>query len=116
MMNTTCIMCPMGCSLTIEEIGGAITVKGNGCPRGEKYGRAEYTHPERVVTTLLKGAFGGVVSVKTDRPIPKDKIGDLLAWAASYRLERAVSTGDVIEENAAETGANIVATSDFIIK
>ena len=112
-MNTTCIMCPMGCSLTIEERDGAVTVKGNGCPRGEKYGRAEYTHPERVVTTLLKGTLGGVVSVKTDRPIPKDKIADLLAWAAMYRLDHAVQTGEIISENPVECGANIVATADY---
>ena len=112
-MNTTCIMCPMGCALTIEEKGGAITVTGNGCPRGEKYGKAEYSHPERVVTTLLKGTYGGVVSVKTDRPIPKDKISDLLAWAAAYRLDHSVMTGDVIAENPAECGALILATSDY---
>ena len=112
-MNTTCIMCPMGCSLTVEEKAGVVTVTGNGCPRGEKYGKAEFTHPERVVTTLLKGKFGGVVSVKTDRPIHKDKIHDLLVWAANYRLDHAVQTGDVIEENAADSGANVVATADF---
>ena len=112
-MNTTCIMCPMGCPLTIEEENGTITVKGNGCPRGEKYGKAEYSHPERVVTTLLKGEKGGVVSVKTDRPIPKDKIGDLLLWAANYRLDHAVETGEVIAEDPAASGAKIVATSDF---
>ena len=112
-MNTTCIMCPMGCALTIEEKEGVLTVVGNGCPRGDKYGRAEYCHPERVVTTLLKGSRGGVVSVKTDRPIPKDKIGALLAWAAAYRVDHAVETGEVIAENAAGTGANILATSDF---
>ena len=112
-MNTTCIMCPMGCALTIEEKEGVLTVTGNGCPRGDKYGRAEYSHPERVVTTLLKGMYGGVVSVKTDRPIPKDKIADLLAWAAAYRLDHAVETGDVIAENVAGTDANILATSDF---
>ena len=112
-MNTTCIMCPMGCALTIEEKEGVLTVTGNGCPRGDKYGRAEYCHPERVVTTLLKGSRGGVVSVKTDRPIPKDKIGDLLAWAAMFRLDKAVATGDVIAEDPASCGANVVATSDF---
>ena len=111
-MNTTCIMCPMGCPLTIEERAGEIFVSGNGCPRGEKYGKAEYSNPERVVTTLLKCSFGGVVSVKTDRPIPKDKIEDLLAWAAVYRVDRHVETGDVIEENPVECGANIVATSE----
>lgn len=112
-MDITCIMCPMGCSLSVEETGGAITVSGNGCPRGEKYGRAEYAHPERVVTTLLKGTYGGVVSVKTDRPIPKEKIADLLSWAASYRLDHSVMTGDVIAESPADCGALIVATSDF---
>ena len=112
-MNTTCIMCPMGCALTIEGKDGAITVTGNGCPRGEKYGKAEYSHPERMVTTLLKGTYGGVVSVKTDRPIPKDKIADLLAWAAAYRLDHSVMTGDVIAENPAECGALILATSDY---
>ncbi len=112
-MNTTCIMCPMGCALTVEEKGGVVTVVGNGCPRGEKYGKAEFSHPERVVTTLLKGLYGGVVSVKTDGPIPKDKIADLLAWAASYRLDHAVKTGDVIAESPVSCGANVVATSDF---
>ena len=112
-MNTTCIMCPMGCPLTIEESGGEIVVKGNGCPRGEKYGRAEYSHPERVVTTLIKGEKGGVVSVKTDRPIPKDKIEALLLWAAHFRLSHSVLTGEIIAENAADSGANIVATTDF---
>lgn len=112
-MNTTCIMCPMGCPLTIEEADGAVVVKGNGCPRGEKYGKAEYTHPERVVTTLIKGARGGVVSAKTDRPIPKDKIGDLLLWTASFRLDHPVRTGDVIAENPASCGAALVATADF---
>ena len=111
-MNTTCIMCPIGCALSIEEKEGAIVVTGNGCPRGEKYGKAEFSHPERVVTTLLKKKGGGVVSVKTNKPIPKDKIGELLLWAANYLLERPVRTGDIIAENPSDCGANIIATAD----
>ena len=111
-MNTTCIMCPMGCSLTVTESDGKVVVAGNGCPRGEKYGAAEFSHPERVVTTLLKTLRGGVVSVKTDRPIPKDKISDFLAWAATFRAEGSIETGDVIAEDPVGCGANVVATSD----
>ena len=111
-MDTTCIMCPMGCPLRIEEKDGVITVTGNGCPRGEKYGKAEYSHPERVVTTLLKREGGGVVSVKTDRPIPKDKIEEFLTWAASFRVGGSVRTGDVLAEDPVSCGANVVATSD----
>ena len=43
----------------------------------------------------------------------EDKIGELLAWAAGYRLDHAVVTGDVIAESPIGCGANIVATADF---
>ena len=111
-MDTTCIMCPMGCSLRVEETDGKITVTGNACPRGAKYGAAEYAHPERVVTTLLKREEGGVVSVKTDRPIPKDKIGAFLSWAASYSVSGHIVTGEVLAVDPVDCGASVVATSD----
>jgi len=111
-MDTTCIMCPMGCSLTVTEENGKVVVTGNTCARGEKYGAAEFSHPERVVTTLLKTTRGGVVSVKTDRPIPKDKISDFLAWAADYRVDGTVRAGDVLAENPVSCGASVVATAD----
>ena len=112
-MDTTCIMCPMGCALRVEEKEGKVVVTGNTCPRGEKYGAAEYSHPERVVTTLLKTDRGGVVSVKTDRPIPKDKIEDFLAWAATFRVQGPVFTGDVLAQDPAGCGASVVATTDY---
>ena len=38
----TCIVCPMGCSLEVTlEDGKVLSVKGNGCPRGEAYGKNE---------------------------------------------------------------------------
>ena len=37
-MKTVCIMCPMGCELTIEKVKGEIKVSGNTCLRGETYG------------------------------------------------------------------------------
>ena len=112
-MNTTCIMCPMGCPLTVEEREGKILVSGNGCPRGEKYGAAEYARPERVVTTLVKGERGGVVSVKTDAPIPKSLIGEALKDAARFRLRGRVRTGEIVMEDVAGSGVNFVATADF---
>ena len=42
----TCIVCPMGCSLTVTLEGGKVqSVSGNTCPRGAKYGEEECTHP-----------------------------------------------------------------------
>lgn len=76
----------MGCSLTIEEIDGQVVVKGNTCKRGEIYGKEEYTHPKRSVTTLVQLESGGVASVKTTTTVPKERI---LTWCiSSARLSR----------------------------
>ena len=42
-----CIMCPMGCEMTVTvENGKVIDVKGNTCPRGAKYANCLlYTSP-----------------------------------------------------------------------
>ena len=60
----TCIICPIGCTLTAELKEGSVTdVTGNGCPRGAEYAARECTCPERVLTTTAAVAGGG-----PDRP------------------------------------------------
>ena len=115
-MNTTCIMCPIGCALSVKEEGGAVVVSGNGCMRGQKYGISEFTCPMRVVTTLVKGAAGGVVSVKTKEPIPKSLVPAALKEAAVFRLQKSVHTGDIVLENVAGSGVPFVATAEFEAK
>ena len=66
--NFTCTRCPMGCALTVEDAGGILTVTGQGCPRGEEYGRSEYTCPVRTLTTTVRLADGRVLPVKTNNP------------------------------------------------
>ena len=56
MIELTCIICPMGCSLSAEEsidvIDGlpVLNVTGNRCPRGSVYAKEEILAPKRVVT------------------------------------------------------------------
>ena len=65
--NLTCIVCPIGCTLEVELIDGkVVSVKGNTCPRGEKYAISECTNPERMVTTTIRCENGKVLPVKTD--------------------------------------------------
>ena len=78
--NLTCIVCPIGCSLEVEiENNNVVSVKGNTCPRGEKYAISECSNPERMVTTTIKCENGKVLPVKTDRPIPKDKVFECMS-------------------------------------
>ena len=42
-----CIMCPLGCEMTVTIEDGAVTsVTGNTCPRGPKYAHDEVSCPQ----------------------------------------------------------------------
>jgi len=109
--DLTCIVCPQGCSLKVEiEDGKILSVSGNTCPRGEKYAIAECTHPERCVTSTVKCDNGDVVSVKTDRAIPKEKIFECMEIINKQTVTLPISIGDVIIADV--FGANVVATQN----
>ncbi|MEG2002496.1 MAG: DUF1667 domain-containing protein, partial [Clostridia bacterium] len=77
MMDTICVMCPMGCNIHIEQNGDNLTVTGNTCKRGEVYGKAEFTTPIRMVTSLVRYK-DKVASVRTSQPIAKTAIFSVL--------------------------------------
>lgn len=109
----TCINCPVGCSLKVELDGeNVICVSGNTCRRGEIYARKEVTNPTRIVTSTVKVVNGtsGTVSVKTKEDIPKEKIFACVQALRGIEVQAPVHIGDVILENVAGTGVDIVAT------
>lgn len=109
----TCINCPVGCSLKVELDGeNVICVSGNTCRRGEIYARKEVTNPTRIVTSTVKVVNGtsGTVSVKTKEDIPKEKIFACVQALRGIEVQAPVNIGDVILENVAGTGVDIVAT------
>lgn len=111
-MDTTCINCPMGCALHIEEKNGEIIVSGNTCKRGETYGKSEFTSPVRMVTSLVRYK-GGVTSVKTSQPVSKALIFKVLAEIKKLDIERDLSCGDIIVNNIASSGADLIVTGNL---
>ena len=110
--NMICIGCPMGCDLTVTiENGKAVSVIGNGCAVGKRYAETEVCSPTRMVTSTAKTTDGMPVPVKTRIPVPKDKIFDVIAAIKSVTVTLPISVGDVVIENAAGTGIEIVATA-----
>ena len=113
--NLTCIGCPLGCSITVRMDGGSvISVEGNTCKRGDDYARKEVTNPTRIVTTTVRvsGGSEAMVSVKTRSDIPKDKIFDCVRALKNVKVEAPVHIGDVICNDIAGTGVDIVATKN----
>ena len=107
----TCIICPIGCSLSAELEDGRVTsVSGNGCPRGRKYAEEELVAPKRTLTTSVMSTSGEPVSCKTDRPIPKDKIFPAMEIVNSVKIDLPISIGDVIISDI--FGAKLVATEN----
>lgn len=112
-MNMTCIICPMGCPLTVEKTDSGIKVSGNSCPRGEKYAIAECTAPERTLTSIVPVVGCDMASVKSDAPLPKERIADCIRVLADITLLPPVHIGDCIVENILDTGVNIIATKNI---
>lgn len=110
MMELTCIICPMGCSLTVKEENGELKVYGNTCKRGEKYAKDEVISPSRTLTTSVRADNGAIVSVKSEKPIPKKLLLDAVKEIAKIEVKCPVSVGDVVLENILDTGVNIIAT------
>ena len=105
----TCIVCPIGCSLEVNvEDKKVISVTGNTCPRGEKYAKDECTNPTRTITSTVRCEDGTVVPVKTDRPIPKNKIFDCMKIINGTVIKSNFNRGDIILENI--FGSNIIIT------
>lgn len=109
-MKLTCIMCPVGCQLEVEKNNKKVTVTGNACPRGAIFGEKEVTHPERIVTTVKLTKYG-VLSLKTDKSVPKKLIVRILQEIKQIEVKNKPKIGDAIINNIMLTGANVVVTS-----
>lgn len=113
-IELTCISCPLGCPLKVEtdESGAVMNVSGNTCKRGEEYGRKEVTAPMRTVTSTVRvsGGVAPVVSVRTRTDIPKGKIFQVMEEIRKAEAKAPVKIGDVVVENIAGTGVDLIAT------
>jgi len=105
-MKLICIKCPRGCELNID----GENIIGNACPRGLEYAKEELTNPKRIVTYLAKSKYG-IVPVKTDIEVPKEKIDDVINEISKIYLDKT-TIGEIVINNILNTGANVVVTGN----
>lgn len=117
MKGITCIVCPNGCSISIEKNDGGWVVKGNLCSRGRLFAINEMTNPVRSITSTVRTNFQKVprLPVRSDKEIPLRSIFDVMKSINRVLLDHPVHTGEVILENVCSTGANIIASSDELL-
>ncbi|MGI6688603.1 MAG: DUF1667 domain-containing protein [Christensenellales bacterium] len=112
----TCISCPVGCRMQVKIAEGAITdISGNTCKRGEVYAKQECLSPRRIVTAVAMVPGSPIpISVKTENPIPKEKIAECMREINALKLKLPIQLGDVLKENVAGTGVRLIATRTLI--
>ena len=109
----TCIVCPNGCDIEVTLEGNEIlSMEGHLCPRGEEYVRNELTAPMRTIASsvLVKGGEMPLASVRTDRPIPKNKIPEVMEAIKKVTVTAPVQAGTVVLENVCGLPCNIIVT------
>lgn len=110
----TCIVCPKGCPMKVTLEGKEIlNIEGFTCPRGKQYAVDECTHPMRTLTTTARTSNGGVVAVKTDKPIPKELLFSCMREINKTVANLPVRIGDILIENILDTGTNVIATANM---
>lgn len=112
-MEMTCIVCPNGCRLHIENADGIIKVDGAQCKKGIDFANAELTHPMRSLTTTVKTTFADLprLPVKTKGEIPKGKMLEAMKVIKNVLVTEKLRTGDVVLPDV--FGVQIIATSDM---
>ena len=114
-MDMICIVCPMGCKLSVEMQGENIIVTGNNCKRGEEFAKSEIIKPVRTLTTTVKTIFKEMplLPVRTDGAIPKEKVFEAMKVLNKLVIDYEVNCGDVILENIVGSGCNVIATNSI---
>ena len=111
----TCIVCPIGYKILVDSDGSKIeTLNGYKCKRGVEYATSEALNPSRMLTTsiLVKKGKWPLVSVKSSKPVPKEKIFQILSEIRKNPVLAPIEIGDVLIRNILNTNIDIIATKN----
>ena len=92
-----CIFCPLGCEILAEKREDGYKIEHNKCTKGKDYAFSELTNPVRHVTSTiaLGGDPGRRLPVRTNLPVPKDKIFAVIREIKRLEVKNHVSAGQV---------------------
>lgn len=111
----SCIVCPSSCCIKVSADGDHIlNIEGNGCKRGKTYATSEYLAPVRTITSTVRSVNykTEVIAVRTDKPVPKDKMFECMNEIRKVVVGPPFEIGRVVIENILDTGCNVVLSNN----
>ncbi|MCL2180809.1 MAG: DUF1667 domain-containing protein [Treponema sp.] len=127
----TCIICPIGCRITIEpklglrwpdietsfiNLDDMYIHSGNKCYKGGQFAVTEMAAPVRTLTTTVRTIFPDkpVLPVKTNNDVPKEKIIKIIRELSGIMITEKIGIGETICANILGTGCDIIASSNLL--
>ncbi len=113
--NIICIGCPKGCRITVDYNQEITNISGYECQKGKEYAKKEFKNPTRILPTTVKVINGELplVSVKTEKGIPKDLLLPTMVEIAKIEVEAPIRIGQVIKSNIMNTKVDLIATRNI---
>jgi len=107
-MKITCIICPKGCLLEVNDN----IVTGNLCKRGIIYGLKEATNPERTLTSTITLISSNLkrLPVKTSKPIKKELIMEVNNELKKITVTPPIKRNQVIVHDILGLGIDIISS------
>lgn len=112
-IEMTCQNCLIGCILKVKiEDEKVVSVMGNMCKRGEKFGKekGEASALMLLVNVKVNNGDMDIVPVKTETEIPKEKYIQAYNELKELIIEAPLSVGDIVKEDISGTGVNVIST------
>jgi len=92
--------------------GEIVSISGASCPKGKAYVRQEITDPRRAIASsvLVRGGTLPLVSVRLDRPVPKNRLFDVMKEIRKTELNAPVKSGTCVIKNVLGLNSDVIAT------
>lgn len=114
-----CIVCPMSCRIEAEcgEAGEVTAVRGNQCPRGEKYIRSELTAPMRMLTStvIISGGMYSRLPVILSGEIPRECLLRVMKELEHVRVFAPVEINDIILKDVCGLSVDVLASRSMCL-
>lgn len=115
----TCIVCPNGCEMEVEEDGGKfISVIGHLCPKGEAYAKQELINPQRTISTsiLIKDGELPLASVRLTKPVPKKDIYRVMEEIKKITKTAPVQAGEIVISRILGLDSDVIITKSVDVR
>lgn len=118
MRTYTCIVCPNGCDITVDENAVESTMNGALCAKGREYVRQELSDPRRTISSLVAvdGGERPLVSARITAAIARARIPEAMTVIKQIRVPAPVRAGQVLLADFLEPGCNLIAVDTVAAK